>query len=249
MKFNDYIKKGLVSFAVISIVIPSINASALDVNEINDKLQISESICLDNLSEDVSISEVMTYDEIVKQIADDENISVEEAKALIGEEPWRPYDEVVREISDNENISIEEAKELINNKEVKNTREGLLVRANTYRTLKTSVTVTTTYKPTINWYCSTSESGNFHGIVKIIRTSLNRSYNGISKQFSGELYSKLEQSDRIYYELNGDFYNNGTTTVSGTGSAEMNKVGSVSFSVSYASNHYKYCFKTGRYRW
>ena len=37
----------------------------------------------------------------------------------------------------------------------------------------------------------------------------------MSKQFSGSLYVNLEQADRIFYIINGDFFDNGTTTLSG----------------------------------
>jgi len=252
MKFKRYIKKGLVTFAILSIITPSI-ASSVNADSVHNKenngVKLSNSIHLNKPSKDVTISKVMTYDEIIKEIADNENITLEKAEELIENESWIPYDVALKDMVENGNIPSQKAKEILSTRETKETRSGTLVRANTYRTLTKTVTVTSAYKPTINWYCSTSESGNYHGIVKILRTSLNRSYNGVAKQFAGDLYSKLERSDCIYYELNGDFYNNGTTTISGTGSAELSGYGSVGFSVSYASNHYKYCFITGRRTW
>ena len=94
----------------------------------------------------------------------------------------------------------------------------------TYRTLSVSLTVTSTYRPRIEFYCRTSESGSYWGILSIYSVQLVRSYSGISKQF-----------------------NNGTTTVSGGGGLDLG-IGesvniSLSASMSYESNHYKYFYE------
>lgn len=44
----------------------------------------------------------------------------------------------------------------------------------TYRTLSIQFTVTSTYKPTLLFYCQISESGLFHGIMKILNVNMNR---------------------------------------------------------------------------
>ena len=76
-------------------------------------------------------------------------------------------------------------------------------------------------------------------MVEVKNANINREYNGISKQFSGSLYYNLENGRRLYWDLNGDFYNNGTTTVTGGGKVEISESVTMNFSVSTSSSHYK----------
>ena len=117
----------------------------------------------------------------------------------------------------------------------------------TYRTLSVSLTVTSTHRPRIEFYCRTSESGSYWGILSIYSVQLVRSYSGISKQFTGNISVWLRSAYQIEYTINGDFYNNGTTTVSGGGGLDLG-IGesvniSLSASMSYESNHYKYFYE------
>lgn len=85
-------------------------------------------------------------------------------------------------------------------------------------------------------------------ILSIEYANINRQYGNTSKQFSGSLYYNLEAGNQFYWDLNGDFYNNGTTTYSYGGSVGVNGAASTSFSVAYASNHYAYKQISGRYK-
>lgn len=178
-------------------------------------------------------SEASSFDNqgVVLSIEDDNMI---ESKALT-------YDELIQEVMKNEKLTEAEAKEFIGVGEKKSVRA-------TYRTYKYSVEVTSAYKPQVVFYCETSEWGNYRGILSLLNTSLNRGYNGISKQFSGTIYTNLENAACIYFELNGDFYNNGTTSMSGGVSVGVGEKTTVNFSVSSASNHFKYIYKADRYR-
>ncbi|GEM05482.1 hypothetical protein HMI01_24700 [Halolactibacillus miurensis] len=65
-----------------------------------------------------------------------------------------------------------------------------------------------------------------------------------------ELVSKVANDQNISKEqgrimLNGDFYNNGTTTYNGSLNIGIGKYGSVSFGVSHATNWYKYKYQEG----
>ena len=88
-------------------------------------------------------------------------------------------------------------------------------------------------------------SGNYWGIVEIKNVTLDRTYNGNSKQFSGQVYANLENAYTIYYSVSGDFYNNGTTTVTSSGSVGAAGT-SVSYGVSESSNHYKTIYYENR---
>ena len=106
----------------------------------------------------------------------------------------------------------------------------------TYRTLSVSLTVTSTYRPRIEFYCRTSESGSYWGILSIYSVQLVRSYSGISKQFTGNISVWLRSAYQIEYTINGDFYNNGTTTVSGGGGLDLGIGESVNISLSASMN-------------
>lgn len=84
-------------------------------------------------------------------------------------------------------------------------------------------------------------------MVSIDSANIDRNYNGISKQFQGTLYYNLEAGNSLHGDLNGDFYNNGTTTITGGGSAGIGGVATASFSASITSSHYRYKNQIGRY--
>ena len=73
----------------------------------------------------------------------------------------------------------------------------------------------------------------------------------MSKQFQGTIKVWLRSTQQIEYVINGDFYNNGTTSSSGGigVNAGINQLISISFSASSTttSNHYKYFYKHDYY--
>lgn len=163
------------------------------------------------------VSEVMTFEEISARLAKDKNISLREAKAIMK----------------SNNVS----KSLVSPS----------AYGDTYRTIATTVKVTSTYKPSIVFYCQTSESGRYWGINKILHISLDRRYNNITKEFNGSIYANLENAYTIYWSLEGDFYDKGTTQFSGGVDIGINEAATVKFGVSYASKYYAYCFKYDRF--
>lgn len=100
------------------------------------------------------ISESMTFEQMIEQIARDYGISVNDAKEKIG------YSDIM-------------VKKAIQSKA-------------TYRILSQMFTVNSLYKPTMRFYCETSESGSFRAIRRIIEVNMIRGYNGLSKQFSAK---------------------------------------------------------------
>lgn len=119
-----------------------------------------------------------------------------------------------------------------------------------YGYIRKEVEVTSLYKPTVMFYTEwLYREGNPtpEAIVRILNASLNRSYNNDSKQFSGLLFYHLEAYNKLFFELNGDFYDNGTTTYTGGGTVNVNGKGSLNFSISYSSNHFKYIFYPYRF--
>ncbi|MDT0110738.1 hypothetical protein QJV45_09690 [Listeria booriae] len=114
-----------------------------------------------------------------------------------------------------------------------------------YKHIIKSMDVTFTYKPNLDIYVQMWSQGSFRQFNSVVDFNLNRNYSGMSKQFSGKINVKFIDKNNIYWIVNGDFYNNGLTTVSGGGSVPLKKQGSLNFSVSKASNHYKYFYKYG----
>lgn len=119
------------------------------------------------------------------------------------------------------------------------------------------INLTAKCKVTDNYYCQpyfyayTYFGGPSHEpskIAKILNANIDRNYYGTSKQFSGDLYYNLESERCIYWDVNGDFYNNGTTSVGLGGQIGIGEDTHVSFSVSSSSNHYSYCNQHGRFR-
>lgn len=116
----------------------------------------------------------------------------------------------------------------------------------TYRTFSVRLKVTDEYIPNLQFFCETAEGGHFFNILSIYSVQLVRSYGNISKQFSGAIDVWLRSSTSIEYVVNGDFFNNGTTTSTeganvGIGITEGTTV-TYSCSTTTTSNHYKYFF-------
>ncbi len=116
-----------------------------------------------------------------------------------------------------------------------------------YRTVSVSVDVSSIYRPTLEFYCQISVGDGVWGITSIYSVQMNRMYNGMSKQFSGDVQVWLRGPLSIEYVVNGDFYQNGTTTSTGGANLDLgiDDVATVKFEASstVSSNHYKYCYQ------
>ncbi|MGM9903752.1 MAG: hypothetical protein ACI32O_07460 [Enterococcus sp.] len=191
--------------ALVAFAIPS-SVSAVGQNFSEESINTSESQLI--------VSDVLTYEQMIKEIAYDYGISEEQAQIQIG------YTEDM-------------AQKAIQEKA-------------TFRTLSQMFTVNTSYKPTMRFYCETSESGSFRAIKKILEVNMIRGYNGLSKQFTGNVYVNLEDANRIFYIVNGDFYNNGTTSWNAGVSIGVGGSATVKFGISGASSHYQYRYVESR---
>lgn len=108
------------------------------------------------------------------------------------------------------------------------------------------VTSSYTCRPYFYTYSEFATGGYPARIIEVLNANIDRNYNGISKQFKGSLYYHLEASNKLYWDLNGDFYNNGSTTYSGGVSIKVGGSTTVNFSISGSSNYYAYCNKYDR---
>ncbi|GGG15106.1 hypothetical protein GCM10010912_69390 [Paenibacillus albidus] len=110
------------------------------------------------------------------------------------------------------------------------------------------------YRPSIEFYCQTTEGAGFHGILKIMNSSMNTLfYNGstyTAKTYVGTLYVNLQDANTIYYIADGKFYNNGGVQ-SVTGNVEISIGGAATLGISAtaATNLYMTIFQSGPFLW
>lgn len=117
---------------------------------------------------------------------------------------------------------------------------------NGQRILSVNLPVTNKYIPRLDFYCHTSEGGNFWGIVDIYSIQLVRKYENLVKNFNGDIEVWLRSPYQIEYIVNGNFYDVGTTTTTaggnvGVGIGDYVKVG-FQASSTYATNFYEYAY-------
>ncbi|MEY8310263.1 hypothetical protein AAK899_12190 [Erysipelotrichaceae bacterium 51-3] len=174
-----------------------------------------------------------TFDEMVDRISKEDGLSKQEIiKKLISSE---------KQSLKNKNNSPQ-----LNDNDILNS-----LRAAVYRTLTIPIPSVASYKPNgIEFY---HKSADFEGsqmtCTQIIWISLDRLDNrtGITKQFSGSIHLQLLDAQTIDWMINGDFFDNGTTSVGGTVTGGIGDYASVTLSVSYSSNHFAYYNQSGRY--
>lgn len=101
--------------------------------------------------------------------------------------------------------------------------------------------VTSSYKPTLDIWTELCENSSGQYVIKsIVDISIDRSYKGVSKGFNGNVTAKaLNSGKTLFYNANGDFYNNKSTTA-GTQLGFNTASASLSFNVSQTSNFYAY---------
>lgn len=113
--------------------------------------------------------------------------------------------------------------------------------------LSVTLDVLSYYHPRLEFYCETSQCGNWWGIKSIYDTELVRQYGNTGYLFSGSVKSWLINEYQIQYVINGDFYKTGkqTSTVNAGGKAGLGDTFEVNFGVSVTSSedYLKYYYK------
>jgi len=197
----------------ISILISCFNPFVSNVSAAESKLN---TINLLESNDELIFSEPMTYDEVVQELATNNKISISEAKSIMGKE------NVNKLSSESKNSTI---------------------ASTNYRTISRYLDISSNYKPKLMFYCQTSESGSFWGIVSIYHTELYREYNYNVKTFTGNLWYQLNSAYQIRYIINGDFYNTGSTTVGADAEIKIGESCSINFQASVSSSYYMYIFE------
>jgi hypothetical protein len=141
-------------------------------------------------SSNVTVSDVLTYNEMANIMAKDQNISLVDAKKILGND----------------------ATAKVNSE----TSSSLATPLSTgYRTVAVEFSVGwPAYHPKLTFYIKTEEGGPLGwGIVSVLNTMLmTTDSNGYYRSFNGTTYTNLESITSIYYMINGSFYREGYTT-------------------------------------
>ena len=159
------------------------------------------------------------------------------------------YDEMIAELAEAKGITIEEAKTRYPDRSTANSSNvSLLNSCITVAPSKVSITldVAYNYKPTLDIYVWPCRSGSITYYQAIEEVDMNRESQWKSKQFTGSITAKLTTQTTIWWKVNGDFYDNGTTLISGTLSKDK-LVWEGSGTISYQSDHFKYFNDSGVY--
>lgn len=83
-------------------------------------------------------------------------------------------------------------------------------KSRTYRILSEKVIVNPNYEARVKFYCQTDESGQFRGITKLLATSLVNKDGDKETPFTGNLFAYLEDPNRIFYMVSGEFHLKGS---------------------------------------
>ena len=83
-------------------------------------------------------------------------------------------------------------------------------KARTYRILSEKLIVNPDYEARVKFYCRTDESGQFRGITKLLAASLVNKDGDKEAPFTGNLFAYLEDPNRVFYMISGEFYHKGS---------------------------------------
>ncbi len=201
---------------VMIILISPINADS-KIEKMNKHSNPKEGIIdiSTTLDEDVTVSAVLSFDELVQEYAENEKMSKDEAMNVLVQ-PLHLDEE--RELSDRRN--------------------------KTYRRISKRIFINCWYRPSINFYCESAEESEGYAITKIITSGINSEYYKKYKPFAGSIYVNLENPNKIYWVLNGDFFDKGISTVGDMTVSESSF--EIEYAVRYALVHYAYVYKEER---
>ncbi|WP_119790501.1 hypothetical protein [Paenibacillus thiaminolyticus] len=212
----------LTTGAILSFPLPSYSQSVSEgTREVHDEGFIDLNN-LDKLDGNITVRDV-SYDSAMASIAKLQGISIEEAKRIHPDKTSQGLHKELRNLASNvwiKEISVEQQ-------------------------------VTAFYKPTLKIYAYYYSSGSFRQFEEIVSVQLDRNSSaavGFTKQFSGNLEAEIPTNNptQMWWLINGDFYDNGTTTISGSvtaGGSMWKGTGTIQ----HASNHYKYWYNSGTY--
>ncbi|MBC1499802.1 hypothetical protein HB943_04235 [Listeria weihenstephanensis] len=155
------------------------------------------------------------------------------------------YDEMVQAIAKRDNVDESDVTKAI----TPETGSVRLLKASpySYKHLTKEANIGGLWKPKIDVYVQMWSQGSFRQFNKVIDYNLVRSWMGVSKQFSGKFTVKFINKNNIYWSINGDFYDKGTTSTTTSVTLNVGSLGSINHTVSKASAAYKYVYVYGHF--
>ncbi|GIP53595.1 MULTISPECIES: hypothetical protein [Paenibacillus] len=185
----------------------------------------------------------ITYSGIIElERSDFDKIFESDGPVYLGDGLWAEeltYEEMAQQIAKNRNVSEKYVRSLLSER----SSEPNYYYTHFYQQFEVG---DTGWFPQIDFYIKCE--GIYRDFIKVEDLNLIRSYNYISKQFTGKLQAKVEDVKSIYWVINGDFYNNGTTKQSFSGGVSASDYATLSFSIESQNNHFGYVYKTGNLR-
>ncbi|OXT09581.1 hypothetical protein CE561_00140 [Thermoanaerobacterium thermosaccharolyticum] len=166
----------------------------------------------------------------------------------LGDNTWAKivtFDEMVSEVAKNKGISASEERSQImsskvNDKNLSTNVNNDIFYVHFYKQFEVG---NTGWYPQLDIYVKCQ--GPYRDFIGISDLNLIRSYNYVSKQFSGKCQAKIESVKRIYWVVNGDFYDYGATSWSFGGSVGIGQYATLTFSISRANNYFGYAYNYG----
>lgn len=211
--------------------------------------QFGEESLLQGAAANLKIGGSMSLMEVSRKLAEKENISMEEAIHIMNPEcatdnsftvtasAPMSFEEITSKLAKNEGIPLEEAMEIIGSQH-SDTRSARTLK---YRVLTSRFTVTPTYCPAMEFYCTTDEATSQWGIVEIRYSALNRTYGPATKIFQGNIHVELESPYQIFYVVDGDFYNTGTQSGGFNAGIKLGEFVDIGFTIESSSNYFAPC--------
>lgn len=217
-------KKFLSSFLAILLVLSLFNISTLaaETEGLSGNIKLGD---LEKLEESGEVEiEYLTYNQMITEIAENQGISKARAESLYPDQTTKPstYKSGITTLSGCSGCGTAPVR------------------------VTQKLSVSSKYTPYVQIYVWVYSSGSFRQFKKLVNVGLDRkdSDSVTVKQFSGDLQAEITSGNSIWYLVNGDFYNNGTTTITGEATAN-GLLWSGGGSISYASNFYAYYNKAG----
>lgn len=198
----------------------------------------------------VALAMFMPFSSILAENQNNRGNNDGEIIEIITPEGWSEvrvlsYDQMIAEIAFTEGKLMSQVKA-----EIPNHPKIYGMSRSSYISTGEAFDVTSEYGVRVVFYMEVeyNSQGYLTDIDRIVNSTLDRtnthSNSSIkSKHFNGDMYVNLQDSKNIYYWVNGDFYNNGNTTVTGGVSFGVGESGKINFTASNTTNHYAYCFR------
>lgn len=192
------------------------NYGVIDLNNIDKLVQSTDA--------NVTIKEI-TYEEFIQGRAEEKGISIKQAKKMYK----------------NRNVT---TNPILNNRTISSLSS---VDDFSMHEINIVQNVASSYKPTVQIFVWMYSDGSFHEFDFIEEVSIDRNGldNGTSKQFSGTVKGKITTPTTIWWYINGDFMDNGTTELTFTAGGGLGQIAQTNFGVTSSSNHYRYWENSG----